>query len=203
MPLPKSAWLSLPETVQVVIERSGEAEDRVRSTLIEAALAGTITATGCRHLSGLNLVRYYSRYFAHPVLVDREVVPASAWGTAMISWAQSHVDRYDLVRFERAGIHRWLDTAEPQHPQNSAPDRDPAETPEAPDTAPGAPPDATLHAAPDDTTDQPKGVLPAHGSVIEFVMAYISTERAAGRGPSKDGLEKAWQPQGTPRRPPG
>jgi len=133
MPLPGPAWLSLPETVRFVIERTGEAEDRVRSTLIEAALAGTTTATGSRHLSALDPERYHARYFAHPVLAEREVLPAWAWGTAMISWAQSRVGMYDLVRFTRAEIERWLSTAEPerraQHEEPTSPGDRPTGSP--------------------------------------------------------------------------
>jgi hypothetical protein len=106
MPLPQPAWLSLAETVWFAVAATGESEDRVRSALTEAALAGTIAATGCRHRSAHPNP---DRYFAHPLLYDREVVPSSAWGTA-ISWPQSRVGIYDLVRFHRAEIERWLGT---------------------------------------------------------------------------------------------
>jgi hypothetical protein len=104
MPLPVPAWLSLLETVRFVIEVTGDEEDRVRAALTEAGLTGAITATGCRHSSAHPNP---ARYFAHPVLADRETVPSSAWGTA-ISWPESRVGRYDLVRFDRADIERWL-----------------------------------------------------------------------------------------------
>jgi hypothetical protein len=110
MPLPVPDLLSLPETVRFVIEATGESEDRVRSTLLEATLAGTITATGCRHRSTL-AQRDPKRYFAHPVLYEREVVPSWAWGTRGC-WPLSRVGIYDLVRFGRAEIERWLGTAE-------------------------------------------------------------------------------------------
>jgi hypothetical protein len=169
MPLPGPAWLSLPETVQFVIERSREAEDRVRSALIEAALAGTITATGCRHQAvlrppGPDPARNYARYFAHPVLADREVLPAWAWGTAMISWAQSRVGMYDLVRFSRAEIERWLGTAEPEpRAQHGEP------------THPGHPPT---------------------GSPAAFVTKYIADCKAASDRATKAGLVAAWQAAG-------
>jgi hypothetical protein len=104
MPLPVSAWLSLPEAIRLVIDATGEDEDRVRAALIEAGLTGATTATGCRHSSAHPNP---ARYFAHPVLTDRETVPSSAWATA-ISWPESRVGRYDLVRFDRADIERWL-----------------------------------------------------------------------------------------------
>jgi hypothetical protein len=113
MPLPVSANLSLPETIRLVRERTGEAGDRVCATLIKAALASEITATGCRHRSIINPARserYYSLYFDHPALFDREIVPSSEWG-ASISWPRSRVGRYDLVFFERADVERWLDPA--------------------------------------------------------------------------------------------
>jgi hypothetical protein len=104
MPLPVSASLSLPETVHYIAERSGATEDRVGTALVDAALMGTIAATGCLHLS------YHPdpvRYFAHPALRARQIVPPEAWGLA-ISWDKSRVGRYDLVRFDRADIERWL-----------------------------------------------------------------------------------------------
>jgi hypothetical protein len=107
MPLPVSPLLSLPETVQLVMGRTGESEARIRATLTEAALTGAITATGCLHLSYLPTGR---RYWEHSALDDRTAVPAQTWGTA-ISWAESRVGRYDLVRFDRADIERWLASA--------------------------------------------------------------------------------------------
>jgi hypothetical protein len=113
MPLPESALLSLPETVRLVTERTGEAADRVYTALTEAALSGAIVATGCLHLSGIDparSARYYAAYFGHPALSDREIVPAAAW-SAPISWPKSRVQRYDHVRFNRADIDRWLASA--------------------------------------------------------------------------------------------
>jgi hypothetical protein len=107
MPLPVSPLLSLPETVQLVMGRTGEGEARIRATLTEAALTGAITATGCLHLSYLPTGR---RYWEHSALDDRTAVPAQTWGTA-ISWPESRVGRYDLVRFDRADIERWLASA--------------------------------------------------------------------------------------------
>ena len=110
MSLPVSASLSLSETARFVLERSGETEERVCAALTEAALAGEIVATGCRHLSALDpsrTPRYYDAYFGHAALSNSERVPPWAWATA-ISWQKSRVGRYDLVRFERANIERWL-----------------------------------------------------------------------------------------------
>jgi hypothetical protein len=104
MPLPVSAFLSAPEAIRFLMDATGEAEDSVCAALTEAALMGAITATGCRHLSAHpNL----GRYFDHPILAGREIVPSSAWGTE-ISWQKSRVGRYDLVRFDRADIDGWL-----------------------------------------------------------------------------------------------
>jgi hypothetical protein len=107
MPLPASDSLSPLEAVQFVVKATGEPVQRVCTALAEAALAGTMTATGCRHLSAH---RDPAKYFAHPVLAARETVPSEAWG-APISWAKSRVGRYDLVRFNRADISRWLAAA--------------------------------------------------------------------------------------------
>jgi hypothetical protein len=107
MPLPVSAWLSLQDAVRFVIGATDEDEDRVRAALIEAGLAGVIAATGCLHLSAHPNA---ARYFAHPVLADRTPIPTQTWGTT-ISWPESRVGRYDLVRFDRADIERWLAAA--------------------------------------------------------------------------------------------
>jgi hypothetical protein len=110
MPLPEPDWLSLPETVLLVAKATGETEDRVRAALIDAALAGRITATGCWHLSTL-LLRDPAKYFAAPP-GDRQAVPASTWGNR-IDWQQSRVGGYSLVRLKQAEIERWLGTTEP------------------------------------------------------------------------------------------
>lgn len=104
MRLPVSALLSLPEAVRFVGEATSENENHVRTALREAGLAGAITATGCSHLS-THLDP--ARYFAHPALNDREPVPPDEWGTT-ISWVESRIARYDLVRLNRADIERWL-----------------------------------------------------------------------------------------------
>jgi hypothetical protein len=106
MPLPVSAWLPLSETAQFIMEHTGESEDRVRAALTEAGLTGAISATGCLHLSSHPNP---ARYFAHPALGDRVTLPPEAWGTA-ISWRESRIGRYDLVRLNRAHINRWLVT---------------------------------------------------------------------------------------------
>jgi hypothetical protein len=113
MQLPQSTLLSLPETVRLVADRTSGAIERVCAALIEAALSGVISATGCLHLSGLDparSARYYTAYFGHPALSDREIVPPAAW-SAPISWPKSRVQRYDHVRFNRADIDRWLASA--------------------------------------------------------------------------------------------
>jgi hypothetical protein len=107
MPLPAPAWLSLLEAVQFVVEATCESEDRVREVLTGAGLMGTIIATGCRHLSSY---KDSARYFAHPILDERETVPQEAWGTA-ICWSKSRVGMYDLIRLDRAEIERWLAAA--------------------------------------------------------------------------------------------
>jgi hypothetical protein len=164
MPLPGSAWLSLADTVRFVIEATGEPVDRVCSALTEAALAGTITASGCRHASAFpNRKRYY---FAHPVLYDRESVPAAAWGTA-IDWPQSRVGIYDLVRFDRGRIEQWLGSAADQIEVEAAP------------------------AAAAGTVEPQQDAAPV--GVPAFVAHYVGTEKRAGRQPTKKGLLGAWQ----------
>jgi hypothetical protein len=114
MPMPLSALLSLQETVQFAVERTGEAVNRICAALTDAALKGELVATGCRHNSALDparSVRYYATYFGHSALSDREIVPPSAWG-GPISWPKSRVGRYDLVIFERSELERWLGSAE-------------------------------------------------------------------------------------------
>jgi hypothetical protein len=170
MPLPRSAWLSLAETVQFVIEETGESEGRVRVALTKAALAGTITPTGGRHASAHP---NRERYFAHPVLYPREAVPPEAWGTT-IAVGQSRVGLYDHVRFERAEIERWLGTAEPE-----------------PEALAGA------GDAPAGTVVQPsrQDPLPPN-DVAPFVARYVATEKDAGRRPTKKGLHDSWQKAG-------
>jgi hypothetical protein len=107
MPLPVSALLSLPEAVRFLEEATSENENRVRAALREAGLAGAITATGCLHSSSLPDP---AKYFAHPALNEREPVPPHEWGTT-ISWLESRIGRYDLVRLNRADIERWLAAA--------------------------------------------------------------------------------------------
>jgi hypothetical protein len=110
MPLPLSGSLSLLDTVRFVAAATGEPAQRVCAALTEAALVGAITVTGCRHLSAH---RDLAQYFAHPALKDREMVPPEAW-SAEISWSKSCVGRYDLVRFDRAEVERWLASAATQ-----------------------------------------------------------------------------------------
>jgi hypothetical protein len=76
--------LSLSETIRLVRKRSGEAEDRVSAFVINAALVGERVATGRRLCSTINSAQaegYYSLYFDHPALFDREIVPSSAWAS--------------------------------------------------------------------------------------------------------------------------
>jgi hypothetical protein len=114
MPLPVSALLSLPEAVRFVGEATGENETRVRTALREAGLAGAITATGCLHLLAHPDP---ARYFAHRALNERETLPPETWGTT-ISWLESRIGRYDLVRLNRADIERWLAAAHRnEHPR--------------------------------------------------------------------------------------
>jgi hypothetical protein len=114
MPLPAPAWLSLSETIRFVVEATGEGEDRVRAALKEAGLTGAITATGCLHSSTHSDP---AKYFAHPVLNDRATLPPETWGTT-ISWLESRIGRYDLVRLNRAEIERWLAVAHRnEHPR--------------------------------------------------------------------------------------
>jgi hypothetical protein len=114
MPLPVSRLLSLSETLQFIAHASGENENSVRAVLTGAAFAGEIVATGCLHLSMLPFRsrQSYESYFAHPALSDRTSVESSAWGGGPISWELNRVGRYDLVRFDRADIERWLASAE-------------------------------------------------------------------------------------------
>jgi hypothetical protein len=107
MPLPAPAWLSLLEAVQFVIKPTGESKNRVHEVLTGAGLMGAITATGCRHLS---TCKDSAMYFAHLALDERETVPPETWGTT-ISWLESRIGRYDLVRLNRADIERWLAAA--------------------------------------------------------------------------------------------
>jgi hypothetical protein len=108
VPLPLSDSLCLAEVGRFVVDATGEDRQRVAAALIEAGITGAISATGCLHSSAHpNL----ARYFAHPVLGDRQNVPASAWG-GPIDWQASRIGRYDLVRIDRAEIERWLGTTE-------------------------------------------------------------------------------------------
>ena len=120
MPLPVSTWLSLSPAVRFVVEATGESEDRARAALIEAGLVGEIIATGCRHLS---TSKDSAMYFAHRALNEPESVPPQAWGTA-ISWPESRIGSYDLVRLNRADIERWLAAAATngdEHPREKSP----------------------------------------------------------------------------------
>jgi hypothetical protein len=112
MRLPTSALLTLPETVRLVVEATGESEDCVREALRQAGLAGSVAATGCLHFSAhQNPVKY----FAHPALNEREPVPPEHWGLT-ISWSESRIGRYDLVRLNRADIEQWVATGETERP---------------------------------------------------------------------------------------
>jgi hypothetical protein len=172
MPLPRSTWLSLAETVVFVVEAAGEPIDAVQAALIDAALAATITATGCLHLStSPNL----ARYFAHPVLSNRQTVPASMWGAA-IDWQRSRVGRYDLVRFERAQIERWLSTAEPE----------PGLQHEEP-TGPGSPPTGSA------TAFATKYIADCQAADCRVTKAgLLSAWQAAGGKGHRDALRKAF-----------
>jgi hypothetical protein len=114
MLLPRSDWLSLPQTVAFVVKATGEPRSAVRSALIDAALAGAIIATGCLHAS---TVPGEPEYFAAR-LNPRTVVRPEAWGDE-ICWQISRVGLYSLVRFERAEIERWLGTATQQQPADA------------------------------------------------------------------------------------
>jgi hypothetical protein len=113
MPLPLPASLPLHEAVRLATEKSGEGEDRVRQTLVEAGLAGAIAARGQLHNSAL-YARSPGRYFAHPILGTRQKVPAADWG-GNIDWRASRIGPYDLVRLDRTELESWLATAETQH----------------------------------------------------------------------------------------
>jgi hypothetical protein len=208
MPLPVSTWLSLSETVAFVVEATGEPEDRVRAALTEAALAGEITATGCLHLSMLPFrsQRYYDIYFAHPALSDRKGVPSSAWGAA-ISWSKSRVGRYDLVRFERAEIERWLGRTAQQVDADEAVRGAAVSPSESPTT------DAAVSSG-DDTLphtvsySELKGAIAAHGNAAEDkLMAYAKDKFAPKRVPRqllRDAREEVFgKPhRGAPKRVP-
>jgi len=107
MRLPVSGLLSLAEAGQLVVDATGKDQTSVADALIEAGINGAISATGCLHSS---THRNLARYFAHPVRSDRQNVPAQAW-SGPIDWRESRIDRYDLVRINRADIERWLSTA--------------------------------------------------------------------------------------------
>ncbi len=104
MTLRVPSCISLQEAVSSVMKATGESENCVRAALAEAGLTGAINATGCLHLCSLPNP---AKYFAYPVLNERETVPKQAWG-ATISWLESRIGRYDLVRLNRADIERWL-----------------------------------------------------------------------------------------------
>jgi hypothetical protein len=105
--LPASGRLSLSEAAQFVMERTGENKARVREAMIEAGLAGMLTATGCMHFSAHPDP---AKYFAHPALGEPKPVPPQDWGLT-ISWPDSRIGSYDLVRLNRADIERWLAVA--------------------------------------------------------------------------------------------
>ncbi len=110
MPLPVSGSLSLAEAGQFVVDATGAGQHSVAAALKEDGITGSISATGCLHSSALpNL----AQYFAHPVLGDRQTVPAAAW-RGPIDWRLSRIGRYDQVRIDRAEIERWLATATPE-----------------------------------------------------------------------------------------
>lgn len=106
MPLPLAASLTLAEVGRFVSETTGEADKRrVADALVNAGASGAIQATGRRHASAHPKLQ---QYFAHPVLYDRENVPAAYWSVGPIDWQLSRIARYDEVRIERAEIQRWL-----------------------------------------------------------------------------------------------
>lgn len=104
MALPLSDSLSPTEAVRIVSAATGEDQQRVAGSLIEAGITGAIVATGCLHSSAAPNLK---AYFAHPVLSPRQEVPAQYWG-GQIDWARSRIGRYDLVRLDRSEIDRWL-----------------------------------------------------------------------------------------------
>ena len=107
VPLPLSGLLSLAEAARTIADDTGEDHQRIKAALVEAGLAEAIIATGCLHLSAHpNPVRY----FAHPVLGERQEIPTQAWGEP-IDWRRSRIGRYDLVRLDRIEIRQWIANA--------------------------------------------------------------------------------------------
>ena len=110
MRLPVSSLLSLAEAGQFVVDATGEDQTRVADALKEAGINDAVSATRRLHNS---MHRNLARYFEHPVLSDRQKVPATEW-SGPIDWRASRIGRYDLVRINRADIEHRLSTALPK-----------------------------------------------------------------------------------------
>jgi hypothetical protein len=109
MSLPASAWLSLRQAIDLIIQITSESEARVRESLQDAGLAGEIIATGHTHSS--YAPRHTEKYFQAPQR-GHEQVPKQEWG-GCINWNISRIGGYSSVRIDRAEIFRWLRTAAP------------------------------------------------------------------------------------------
>jgi hypothetical protein len=163
LPLPVSGLLSLAEVHRFVVDATAEDKQPVATVLIEAGITGAISATGCLHSSAHPNP---ARYFAHPVLGDRQNVPAAAWG-GPIDWRLSRVGRYDLVRVERAEIERWLGTAV-----------DKSRTEEQPGVGPEP---QAADAVPRDAQRAARGKQTMEAAAREFIVATYPNGIPAGK----------------------